>query len=167
MRAKPVVQYPDTGLRARNADVNNFGTQELHTLIEVMVATMHKENGIGLAAPQIAVPLRIAVIAMKDGPLVMANPTISGMSKKGEIDEEGCLSVKGVFGLVDRAYSLHLHAYDAEGVPYETDAKGLFARVIQHEFDHLEGKLFIDRCSNLTAGVSIAKKLGLTIPPIK
>ncbi len=164
MSHRPVIQFPDSKLRAVANPVRDFHSEAFQTLICDMVATMRKRRGIGLAATQIGVALQVAVIELKDGPLVMANPVVNKLSRQQEEDEEGCLSVVAVFGMVPRAAALHLRAQDAHGRWYEMNAKGLFARVIQHEYEHLQGKLFVDRCTRITAGAPRAHELGLAIP---
>lgn len=164
MKDQPVVQFPEERLHEPARPVTNFATKELRSLVETMVATMRKQRGIGLAAPQIGVWLQIAVIEMKDGPLVAINPEFAAVSKEKEDDEEGCLSVKGVYGVVRRSKRLTLRAFDIDGNPFHIKASGLLARVIQHEHDHLQGVLFIDHCRELTSGREEARALGLRIP---
>lgn len=164
MKDQPVVQYPEDRLHEKSRLVTDFGTEDLRSLIAMMIATMRKQRGIGLAAPQIGVWLQAAVIEMKDGPLVALNPRIANVSREQEDDEEGCLSVKGVYGVVRRAKRLTLHARGIDGEPYTITASGLLARVIQHEYDHLQGVLFLDHCRELTTGIDRARALGLTIP---
>lgn len=169
MKTLPVLHYPSKNLRTRAAPVDDtfFGTQELHTLLESMIVTMRKLRGIGIAATQVDVHKQVVVIELEDAPLVVINPRIQNPSKRLEVDEEGCLSVPGVFGHVNRAASVSLTAFDEHGARYSLKARGLFARVIQHEVDHLHGHLFIDRCHQLTSGIDQAKKLGLAIPPLR
>jgi len=168
MKTVPVLHYPNKNLRSRAAIVEDFffGTKELHALLETMTSTMRKLRGIGIAAPQIDVAKQVVVIELQDAPLIVINPRIQNPAKRLEVDEEGCLSVPGVFGHVNRAAHLSLTAYDEHGTQYSLKAHGLFARVIQHEVDHLHGHLFIDRCHHLTSGIDQAKKLGLDIPPL-
>lgn len=163
MTARHVVQYPDQRLRQTAQPLKSFDRTELDDLVREMVATMRKLRGIGLAATQIGLNQQIAVIEVRDGPLVLINPKLSKISRQRENDEEGCLSVPGVFGVVPRARSLMLHAVNIQGEPYSLKANGLLARVIQHEVDHLAGKLFIDRCTAFTAGHNRAQQLGIKI----
>ena len=109
---------------------------ELRTLVEDMFASMYEANGCGLAAPQIGKNIRLAVIDLGNDPLVMINPEVIKASGK-ETAEEGCLSLPG----------LQATAVDIDGTEYEVEAEGLLARAIQHELDHLDGVLFIDRIS--------------------
>jgi len=115
-----------------------------------MVLTMRKANGIGLAAIQVGLDARVIVVDTKDGALGFINPEIIERSKEFEIGEEGCLSVPGQFGMVKRSKEITLSAFDEDGNEVIFDAKGLFARVLQHEVDHLNGILFIDALEDFT-----------------
>jgi peptide deformylase len=117
-----------------------------------MVETMHAANGIGLAAPQINRGERIAVIAHADGDFAIVNPRIVRRSILRERSEEGCLSVPGVYGLVDRARAVTVEYTTLTGAPVRRTVRGLLARVFQHEIDHLDGHLFLDRLKKLTVG---------------
>ncbi len=125
-------------------------------LIDDMVATMYQAEGIGLAAPQIGKSIRLAVIAGevddRTEPLVLINPVIESPSLKQASMEEGCLSIPKVYGMVNRSASLELSAFDRRGKAFRLRAHGLLARVIQHEFDHLNGKLIVDRAEPITQG---------------
>jgi len=121
---------------------------ELPQLLKDMWATMYSVRGVGLAAPQIGRSLRLAVIDVKpEGKpqkLVLINPEIVAL--EGTInDEEGCLSVPGVYSKLPRAARATIRALDEHGQPYEMTGQGLLARAFQHEIDHLDGKLFVDR----------------------
>jgi len=120
-------------------------TPEIRRLIADMVDTMWQQVGIGLAAPQIGVPLRIFVMDNgKSGARALVNPVIT--ERGGSVrEEEGCLSVPGVFADVERHQWVTLSALDGDGEPVTIHARGLEAKVIQHEVDHLDGVLFIDR----------------------
>ena len=126
-------------------------TDELRTLIDDMFETMRKAQGIGLAAPQVGRAERIAVVDVGDesGPLVLVNPEIVASSSETERSEEGCLSIPDVFGDVERPERVTVRALDRDGNAYEAEAGGLLARCMQHEIDHLHGKLFIDYLSLL------------------
>jgi peptide deformylase len=131
-------------------------TDELRRLTDAMFETMHAAKGIGLAAPQVGRPERLAVIDIEDNPIVIVNPEIilSEGSAKGE---EGCLSIPEVFGDVDRATRITVRAMDRDGKPCELEATDLLARCLQHEIDHLHGKLFIDYLSFLKRRSALAK----------
>lgn len=144
-------------LTAADVDLLEISKPTFQQLIDDMVVTMYQANGIGLAAPQIGQSLRLAVIAPEvdaslSEPLVIINPTITKPSSEQEVIEEGCLSIPKVFGPVHRALSLTVQALDRRGRPFRLNASGLLARVIQHEVDHLLGRLFIDRADHISSG---------------
>ena len=131
-------------------------TDELRRLADDMFDTMHAAKGIGLAAPQVGRSERLAVIDIDDNPIVIVNPEIilREGSAKGE---EGCLSIPEVFGDVDRATRITVRALDRDGKPFDLDATDLLARCLQHEIDHLHGKLFLDDLSFLKRRAALAK----------
>ncbi|MCI0401381.1 MAG: peptide deformylase [Gammaproteobacteria bacterium] len=155
-----ILHYPDPRLR-KSAEAVAKVTDEIRRLAEDMLETMYKAPGIGLAAPQVNVGKRVVVIDVseeKSSPLYLINPEI--VHREGtEQMEEGCLSVPGVFDLVERSERVTMHALNLDGKPFELDADGLLAVCIQHEIDHLNGKLFIDYLSSLKRQ-RIRKKLG-------
>lgn len=121
-------------------------TEELRALVADMFDTMHAAEGIGLAAPQVGRKERVFVMDVDDNPMAMVNPEI--IEREGsERAEEGCLSIPEIFGDVDRATRIVVRALDANGEPFETELTDLAARCVQHELDHLDGKLFIDYMS--------------------
>lgn len=145
-----VRRYGDPGLRRRALPVGEV-TPELRKLVDDMVDTMYDELGIGLAAPQIGVPLRLLVVGDERGrePRALLNPVITAQG--GEVTaEEGCLSIPGIFAPVTRAEWADVEAQDLEGRPVAIKARGFTARVFQHEVDHLDGVLFIDRLDPVT-----------------
>jgi peptide deformylase len=145
MAVLKVRKYGDPALR-RAAEPVGEVTQEVRTIIADMTETMYDEVGIGLAAPQVGIPLRLIVISDEDGRGVQAllNPAI--VDRGGEVTgEEGCLSIPGVFAPVTRAAWVKVEARAVDGKPLTLNARGLRARVLQHEIDHLDGVLFIDR----------------------
>lgn len=145
----PLVFHPNDILRADNKNVVNFGDPSLTELIINMVETMEANNGIGIAAPQIGKNLQICIIHTEDGPLPLINPVITHQSFRKEWGEEGCLSIPHVFGDVKRHKSIQVKAQTPTGEEFEFKAEDLFARVIQHEVDHLNGVLFIDKAKNI------------------
>lgn len=156
-----LLKNPDQAILLRSTagpvDLATISSTDFQTLIDEMVVTMYQANGIGLAAPQIGRSIRLAVIApevdvLLHEPLVLINPTITNPSGNQEVLEEGCLSIPKVYGPVHRAAQLTLQAIDRRGRPYRLTANGLLARVIQHEIDHLLGRLFIDRAEKITSG---------------
>ena len=125
-------------------------TPEIKTIIGDMVESMWHQVGIGLAAPQVGVSLRIVVMDDgKRGARALINPTIT--DRRGSIrEEEGCLSLPGIFAEVERSKWIRISALDGEGLPISFEAEGLQAKVVQHEIDHLDGVLFIDRLPPVT-----------------
>ena len=150
MAIYPIIQLPDVRLRAPTAPITVFD-KALQQLIDDMFETMYVAKGIGLAAPQIAISKTLAVIDVsnsKSKTWCLINPVI--VERKGEaLMEEGCLSVPGVYDKAPRALWVKLQALDRNGKPYEIEAEGLLAHCIQHEVDHLNGKLFLDHLSPL------------------
>jgi peptide deformylase len=145
MAVLKVRKYGDPGLRKSATPVGEV-TPEVRAIIADMTETMYDEVGIGLAAPQVGIPLRLIVTSDEDGRGVQAllNPAI--VERGGEVTgEEGCLSIPGVFAPVTRAAWVKVEARSVDGKPLTINARGLRARVLQHEIDHLDGVLFIDR----------------------
>jgi peptide deformylase len=145
MAVLKVRKYGDPALR-RSAEPVGEVTPEVRAIIADMTETMYDEVGIGLAAPQVGIPLRLIVISDEDGRGVQAllNPAI--VDRGGEVTgEEGCLSIPGVFAPVTRAAWVKVEARSVDGKPVTLNARGMRARVLQHEIDHLDGVLFIDR----------------------
>jgi len=134
----------DPVLRERAHEVTAFD-RGLRKLAKRMIRTMHDAPGVGLAAPQIGVLQRLLVYDVDDDPRALVNPVLGEFSDETEEIEEGCLSVPGVTMPVERPVSLRVQGVDASGEPVDFFADGLKARVIQHEYDHLEGVLIVDR----------------------
>jgi peptide deformylase len=150
MAVLTVRKYGDPALR-RKADPVREITPEVHKMVADMIETMYDEVGIGLAATQVGIPLRLMVVGDEDGRAARAlvNPVITRHG--GEVTaEEGCLSIPGIFAPVTRAEWVEMEAQDLEGRPLSIRARGLTARVFQHEMDHLDGVLFIDRLDPVT-----------------
>lgn len=120
----------------------------LRKLLDDMAETMYEANGIGIAAPQVGEAMRMVVIDIGDGLIELVNPKIT-FREGSETDSEGCLSVPGIFGEVERASKVKVEFLDRRGKRKHITAKGLLARCIQHELDHLEGVLFIDVATSL------------------
>ncbi len=131
-------------------------TDDVRRLIDDMIETMYAANGVGLAAPQVGRRERLAVIDVGDGPFAVINPEIiaASGSQKGE---EGCLSIPEIFADVERAMHVTVRATSAEGEPFELQGSELLARALQHEIDHLHGKLFLDYLSMLKRRSAMAK----------
>ena len=121
---------------------------KLKDLLDNMAETMYEANGIGIAAPQVGEAVRMVVIDIGDGIIELVNPKIT-FREGSETDSEGCLSVPGIFGEVERAAKVKVEFLDRRGKRKHITAKGLLARCIQHELDHLEGVLFIDVAQSL------------------
>ena len=137
-------------LRKKAELIKNPKIPEIKGLIADMIATMKKAGGIGLAAPQVGAPFRIFTVNIEDKVYVFINPEVKNLSQQDESSlEEGCLSVQKIFGPVIRPKKLTIKALDENGQPIKIRAKGLLARVIQHEMDHLNGTLFIDKAEKL------------------
>ena len=145
-----ILEYPDPRLRTRAAPVDVVDAR-LRELIDDMLETMYAANGIGLAATQVDVHRRLLVADVSESrrePRVFVNPEI--LSREGtEVSQEGCLSVPGYYDEVERAERIRVRALDRDGKPFEADLDGLLAICVQHEIDHLDGKLFVDYLSEL------------------
>jgi peptide deformylase len=150
MAIRTILEFPDQRLRTRAQPVTQFDA-ELGRLIDDMFETMYAAPGIGLAASQVDVHKRVLVIDISEArnePLVFINPEI--LSREGEAEtEEGCLSVPGIFDEVTRASKIRVRWRDRAGAASERDYEGMLAVCIQHEMDHLDGKLFVDYLSDL------------------
>lgn len=142
-------------LRAETTPVATV-TDDLRRLIDDMFDTMHAAQGIGLAAPQVGRTERVAVVDVEKNPLVLINPEVT-LEEGTDRAEEGCLSIPDIFGDITRAQRVVVRALDREGGAFEVDANGLLARALQHEIDHLHGKLFIDYLSFLRRRSALAK----------
>ncbi len=145
-----VLSFPDERLRTVAAPVDDVN-DEVRTLVADMFETMKAENGIGLAATQVDRHVQVVVMDVsedQDTPRVFINPEITARAGT-TISEEGCLSVPGNYAKVERAEKVTVKALDAEGQEFALDADGLLAVCIQHELDHLKGKLFVDYLSPL------------------
>ena len=131
--------------RAQEIDPKELGTENFRQLVVDLIETMRQAKGVGIAAPQVGVSWRVFVADSPDGPVALVNPVITKRSWKTVKDEEGCLSLPGQWGKVKRSKTVTVEALSAEGQPVKFTARDFFARVIQHESDHLDGILFIDR----------------------
>jgi peptide deformylase len=161
MSVREICKYPDPVLRKKTQPVEKIDPA-IDRLIDDMVETMHAAPGVGLAANQVGVPLQLAVIDLtssedrKKGKLqpilVIINPEI--LSQEGSVvEEEGCLSIPEYAETVKRAAKVKVRATDRHGKPFELEAEGLMAKALQHEIDHLNGVLFVDRLSPLKKSV--------------
>lgn len=159
MAVLEVLRFPDERLRTVATPVDDIN-DDIRQLVDDMFETMRAENGIGLAATQINVHKQVVVMDVSEDqnqPYVFINPKIT--AKQGsKINEEGCLSVPNNYAKVDRAEQITVKAFDQQGKEFELEATGLLAICIQHELDHLKGKLFVDYLSPLKRD-RIKKKL--------
>ncbi|MFC6402534.1 peptide deformylase [Mammaliicoccus sciuri] len=145
MAVKPLVTVPNPILNREVKDVVTFD-ESLKTLIADLEDTMFENDGVGIAAPQIGVDLKVAIVDMEqEGILQLINPTIVSQSEETETDVEGCLSVPGVFGEVNRSKMIVVKSNDLNGNEVELTAYDDIARIILHEVDHLYGELFTDK----------------------
>jgi len=144
-----ILHYPDPVLRQVAKPIATIG-REIERLAEQMIETMYAAKGLGLAAPQVGAMVRLVIVDMdvslqRRDPRVLINPVFQSLSKDKDIDKEGCLSLPGIEAKVKRARHVILKAQDLSGHTVEYAAEGLLARAFQHECDHLDGILFIDK----------------------
>lgn len=157
---RPIVKFGDPVLQSRASDVPIIDS-DLQTLIDDMIETMYAAPGIGLAAPQIGVPLRVFVVDLSvgrkaDDLIVMVNPQF--VEREGmQLEEEGCLSVPGFNATVVRPTRAILQGLDRGGEPCRIEGTGLLARAFQHEMDHLDGTLFVDRLRGIKRDLIVRK----------
>lgn len=146
-----IITHPDPLLRrqAKELGPQVFQDPVFQNLIAAMAEAMAAKDGVGLAAPQVGHSLRLIVVNTKNGILPMINPVITKRSLFKESDEEGCLSIPNVFGTVKRSKKIRCKFLTAQGTAKRIEASGLLARVIQHEVDHLNGILFIDKAKDI------------------
>ena len=149
----PILVAPHPSLKARARPVTPEDAATVRDLVPRMFATMYDAPGIGLAAPQIGVGLRLAVVDLmrdnKPAPMVLVNPSIVASSTETAVREEGCLSLPGMYADVERPAAVTVRYQDEAGVKHEVSADGLLAACLQHELDHLDGVLFVDHLSAL------------------
>lgn len=149
----------DPVLRTKARPVETI-TEEMRRLIHDMFETMYAEEGVGLAAPQVGVSDRIIVVDPHDdvtAPFALINPEIFESSRETEKNEEGCLSIPGLRDLVERSARVRVRGLTPEGGMCEIDADGIMSRILQHEVDHLDGVLFLDRLGPLKRKLLLAK----------
>lgn len=152
MTSRPILKYPNDKLRKISdlVSVDEISNQETQTLINDLVQTLYVESGVGLAAPQIGVNKRVIIVDIGDGARVFINPKIVSASLRKTKSQEGCLSIPGVNGVVKRHRGIIMNALSRDGKSIRIKATGLLAIVIQHETDHLDGVLFIDKAISFT-----------------
>lgn len=143
-----IITLGDETLREKCERITEFGP-EIAVLADAMIDSMREEQGIGLAGPQVGVTKRIFAAGLVDEqPIVFINPEIIETSQETVVFEEGCLSIPGVYADVRRPSMIKIQAQDVKGKPFTLEASGMLARVIQHENDHLQGVLFVDKLSD-------------------
>lgn len=149
----PVLREPAEPVAAVDEDVR--------ALVADLVETMYEADGVGLAAPQVGVGLRVIVVDTREeegaGALALINPRIADASAETDRAEEGCLSIPGIADIVERPVRVVVEALDPDGEPVRIEADGLSARALQHEVDHLDGVLFLDRLSALKRKMALQK----------
>lgn len=145
MAVLPIRTFGDPVLRERAREVEAFD-EALRRLVQDMIETMQEAPGIGLAAPQVGRSIRLMVFDIGEEPQAVVNPVLSNAGGE-QVGEEGCLSLPGLYFPVKRALTVHAEGLDPDGKPVSFEAEDLLARVFQHEVDHLDGVLFIDRLS--------------------
>ena len=151
MAKLPILEFPDERLRTQAVAVDAVD-DDIRQLVDDMLETMYDAQGIGLAASQVDVHKRVIVMDVsenRNAPLVLITPEYTPIGDEREPMQEGCLSIPEYYAEVPRALRVHLKATDRDGNPYELEADGLLAHCIQHEYDHLEGRLFVDYLSPL------------------
>ncbi len=161
MAIHPIITIPDPVLRKEAEPIERVD-DDLRRLMDDMLATMYDAPGVGLAAPQIGISRRLIVMdAARDDeerdPLIMVNPEILDLSDEMRVHEEGCLSIPEVTAEVERPAELRVAFLDREGKPQEVELEGIWATIVQHEIDHLNGVLFIDYLSRLKRDMIVKK----------
>ena len=149
MAIRTILHYPDPRLREVAEPVDEV-TDEIKKLAEDLAETMYAAPGVGLAAPQVGLRKRILVLnptGKAEDDLVLVNPTIVERSGSPTVMEEGCLSFPGIYAEIERPENCTVRAFDPKGEPLEAEYGGFVSRIIQHEYDHLEGILLVDRMS--------------------
>jgi len=156
MAVREIVTLPQVILRHKARKVSDFGP-DLQALVDDMIETMHQAPGVGLAAPQVGESTRLIVVEYGDEEneetppklYVMVNPEITRASQDSVLGTEGCLSIPGIQGEVERQEAVTVKGLNRHGHPMTVKAKGWLARIFQHEIDHLDGVLFVDRAEKL------------------
>ena len=149
-------QYGDTVLRMKAREVETFD-DDLERLVERMTSLMHEANGVGLAATQVGVLRRLFVFTADGEDRVLINPRITKSSKESEVDDEGCLSLREVLVPVERPTAVTIEGVDAKGEPVKLELEPPASRVVQHELDHLDGVLIIDRTDDESRRAALAR----------
>ena len=147
MAIRNIIQLGDPTLRKKSFEVTDFG-ERTQTLLDDMRETLIKAQGAGLAAPQVGVLRRVFIVSVDDEYYECINPVITQKSGS-QVGEEGCLSVKGKFGTVERPNKVTVKAFDRNGKPFTVKAEGFLARAFCHEYDHLDGIVYVDKATDI------------------
>jgi peptide deformylase len=158
---RDIVIMGDPVLRQSAEEVDTFD-EELQTLVSDMFETMYAADGIGLAAPQVGILRRVLVVDLRredepDAHVALVNPRITWQSQETDRQPEGCLSIPGLEDVVERPVSVRIEGYDPDGLPVALEVDDLYARALQHEIDHLDGILFVDRVTPLKRRILLKK----------
>jgi peptide deformylase len=158
---REIVIMGDPVLRRPAEEVETFD-EEVRTLVSDMFETMYAADGIGLAAPQVGISLRVLVVDLRredepDARVALVNPRVTWESRDTDRQPEGCLSIPGLEDVVERPVSVRIEGYDPEGLPVALEVDDLYARALQHEIDHLDGILFVDRVTPLKRRILLKK----------
>ncbi|MBU2566294.1 peptide deformylase [Patescibacteria group bacterium] len=149
-----VLTYKSPSVRERSIEIaqKDITTKEFQDFLNKLIKTMEVEDGVGIASPQIGINKRVVIVTLGRQVMALINPEITKFSDTLIETEEGCLSVPKVYGLVERSKKIHLKALDRHGRRFETDLKNFDSVVVQHELDHLDGILFVDKTHKITKG---------------
>ncbi len=147
MAIRNIIQLGDPTLRKKSFEVTDFG-EKIQSLLDDMRDTLKKADGAGLAAPQVGVLRRIFIVSAENQYFECINPVIIKQSGK-QVGEEGCLSVSGRYGTVERPMKVTVKALDRYGKPFTVNAQGFLARAFCHEYDHLDGIVYIDKATDI------------------
>ena len=142
-----ILEHPNPALKQHASDVDPVTDKEIPRLVRAMAQAMYEAPGVGLAATQVGVLKRLIVMDVDDELMALCNPDLSDLSEETELDDEGCLSLPGITVPVERALRCVCTALDLKGRPVRIEAEGFLSRVLQHEIDHLNGVLIIDRAA--------------------
>ena len=161
MSLRDIVIMGDPVLRQSAEEVDTFD-EELETLVSDMFETMYAADGIGLAAPQVGILRRVLVVDLRredepDARVALVNPRVTWQSQETDRQPEGCLSIPGLEDVVERPVSVRIEGYDPEGLAVALEVDDLYARALQHEIDHLDGILFVDRVTPLKRRMLLKK----------
>ncbi|HLD81904.1 MAG TPA: peptide deformylase [Patescibacteria group bacterium] len=152
MKKLKIVKLPDERLRKKSKNLKSEDISRMKEYIDALIAAMFEYDGIGIASVQVGHMIRLVIISTDSGPLCLVNPEIVKHSHETDTEEEGCLSVPKLFAPVKRSKKIKVEALDINGKKIKFEASGLFARVIQHEVDHINGILFVDKAEKEPKG---------------